>query len=141
MAGEGQEDYEYNVYVDGKLAAEKVKAGKGQLTGVADGTHNISVKTVKDGSLSKAVTKTVVVPLDIVEDGTNLVNENTKWTLNNESDNWSDNPCGTGTSLATGDVKAGANWYSLMAHTTLYLNREKFIQLSLLSNQILRNSF
>ena len=125
VAGEGQEDYEYNVYVDGKLAAEKVKAGKGQLTGVADGTHNISVKTVKDGSLSKAVTKTVVVPLDIVEDGTNLVNENTKWTLNNESDNWSDNPCGTGTSLATGDVKAGANWYSLMAHTTLVFEQGK----------------
>ena len=125
VAGEGQEDYEYNVYVDGKLAAEKVKAGKGQLTGVADGTHNISVKTVKDGSLSKAVTKTVVVPLDIVEDGTNLVNENTKWTLNNESDNWSDNPCGTGTSLATGSVVAGGNWYSLMAHTTLVFEQGK----------------
>ena len=125
IAGEGQEDYEYNVYVDGKLAAEKVKAGKGQLTGVTDGTHNISVKTVKDGSLSKAVTKTVVVPLDIVEDGTNLVNENTKWTLNNESDNWSDNPCGTGTSLATGSVVAGGNWYSLMAHTTLVFEQGK----------------
>ena len=125
VAGEGQEDYEYNVYVDGKLAAEKVKAGKGQLTGVTDGTHNISVKTVKDGSLSKAVTKTVVVPLDIVEDGTNLVNENTKWTLNNESDNWSDNPCGTGTSLATGSVVAGGNWYSLMAHTTLVFEQGK----------------
>ncbi len=111
--------------MDGKLAAEKVKAGKGQLTGVTDGTHNISVKTVKDGSLSKAVTKTVVVPLDIVEDGTNLVNENTKWTLNNESDNWSDNPCGTGTSLATGSVVAGGNWYSLMAHTTLVFEQGK----------------
>ena len=44
VAGEGQEDYEYNVYVDGKLAAEKVKAGKGQLTGVTDGTHNISLR-------------------------------------------------------------------------------------------------
>ena len=60
-----QEDYTYNIYLDGHLKAEGLTGGAYTLDGVPEGTYDVTVKSYKDGFFSHGLTVSNVT----VEDG------------------------------------------------------------------------
>lgn len=61
VAGEGQEDYKYVVYLDGNKVTDLIGAGSGSIKDVEAGEHKIMVVAFYNGLTSKGITKTVEV--------------------------------------------------------------------------------
>ena len=60
-----QEDYTYSIFLNGQLKAEGLTGGAYTLSGVAEGTYDVTVKSYKDGFFSHGLTVSGVT----VEDG------------------------------------------------------------------------
>lgn len=114
-----QEDYTYNIYLNGNLKAEGLPAGPYILNGVAEGTYNVTVKSYKDGYTSHGLTVSNVavedgftytnttgtgVYDDVSEYGLNLVTRNGA-TVSGVSATAS-----AGTATSAIDAKAGTRW-------------------------------
>lgn len=83
-AGENQEDYKYNVYLDGKkLIGKGVDAGTAHMyEGVDAGAHTVKVVSVYDGKASEGITSEQVFVQDIselVSSKKNITNKNNNW--------------------------------------------------------------
>jgi len=80
-AGDDQEDYKYNVYLDGaEQVGSMVDAGETYtITGVAAGVHTLKVHSVYDGKVSAGIISEEVTVVDIssvVSSGYNVANTN-----------------------------------------------------------------
>lgn len=60
-ADEGQEDYTYNIYLDGKLAQSGLSAGDYTLTGINEGTYTVTCKSEHNGYTSPGISVANVI--------------------------------------------------------------------------------
>jgi hypothetical protein len=57
-AGENQENYTYNIYIDNELVLKEVAAGTYELTDIPAGNKSFTVKSVAEGIVSEGITVT-----------------------------------------------------------------------------------
>lgn len=74
-ADEGQDDYRYNIYVDGDMKAEDLTAGNYTINNIPSGTHTVVCKSHYNGGYSTGLTVDnvkVTSPEDYYEDENNV---------------------------------------------------------------------